>query len=133
MKFQTQHKLLSIFSFSSLTDIVFLLLIFFLLTSSFVIQPGIRVQLPRAEAAERESQRHVVITVSRNGDIFLNDRQVTLESLGSFLQAAVGQNRDQMVIIKADQQVSLQMAVQVMDVAKGVGVSKLLIATQPNP
>ena len=133
MKFQTQHRLLSIFSFSSLTDIVFLLLIFFLLTSSFVIQPGIRVQLPRAEAAERESQRHVVITVARNGDIFLNDRQVTLESLGGFLQSAVGERRDQMVIIKADQQVSLQMAVQVMDVAKGIGVSKLLIATQPNP
>ena len=133
MKFQTQHKLLSIFSFSSLTDIVFLLLIFFLLTSSFVIQPGIRVQLPRAEAAERESQRHITITVTRNGELFLNDQQVTLETLGGRLQPLIGQNRDQVVIIRADQQVSLQMAVQVMDVAKGTGVSKLLIATQPNP
>ena len=131
MKFTTQHKHLSLFSFSSLTDIVFLLLIFFLLSSSFVIQPGIRVQLPKSEAAEDESQRHVVITVTERGEIFLNGEAVSLDALGSKLRELLDAGGDQFVIIKADQQISLQSAVQVMDIAKGVGVTRLLIATQP--
>ncbi|MEX1139477.1 MAG: biopolymer transporter ExbD [Bacteroidota bacterium] len=131
MKFSTQHKSLAVFSYSSLTDIVFLLLIFFLLSSSFVIQSGIKVQLPKSTVAEQETQRQIVITVTEKGLIFLNDRQVTTESLGAQLAPLIGEDRDKMVIIKADQTVSLQSAVQVMDIAKGVGALRLLIATQP--
>lgn len=131
MKFSTQHKSLAVFSYSSLTDIVFLLLIFFLLSSSFVIQSGIKVQLPKSAAAEQETQRQIVITVTEKGLIFLNDRQVTTESLGAQLAPLIGEDRDKIVIIKADQTVSLQSAVQVMDIAKGVGALRLLIATQP--
>lgn len=131
MKFSTQHKSLAVFSYSSLTDIVFLLLIFFLLSSSFVIQSGIKVQLPKSAAAEQETQRQIVITVTEKGLIFLNDRQVTTESLGAQLAPLIGEDRDKIVIIKADQTVSLQSAVQVMDIAKGVGAFRLLIATQP--
>jgi biopolymer transport protein ExbD len=131
MKFPRQHSHLALFSFSSLTDIVFLLLIFFLLSSSFVIQPGIRVQLPKAEAVEEERQRHIVITVTQAGELFLNDEVVTVETLGSRLESMIRSRGDQLVVIKADQRVSLQSAVQVMDIAKGVGVSRLLIATQP--
>lgn len=131
MKFSTQHKALAVFSYSSLTDIVFLLLIFFLLSSSFVIQSGIKVQLPKSAAAEQETQRQIVITVTEKGLIFLNDRQVTTESLGAQLAPLIGEDRDKIVIIKADQTVSLQSAVQVMDIAKGVGALRLLIATQP--
>lgn len=131
MRFSTQHKPLAMFSHSSLTDIVFLLLIFFLLSSSFVVQSGIKVQLPKSAAAEQETQRQIVITVTEKGQIFLNDRLVTTETLGAQLAPLIGQDRDKMVIIKADQTVSLQSAVQVMDIAKGVGAQRLLIATQP--
>jgi len=131
MKFQTQQKLLSVFAYSSLTDIVFLLLIFFLLTSSFVVQPGIRVQLPKSEQAEQDTQRHIVITVTDKGSIYLNDESVTIETLGGRLAQALGGAQDGIVVIKADQNVSLQTAVQVMDIAKGAGASRMLIATQP--
>lgn len=131
MKFSTQHKPLAVFSYSSLTDIVFLLLIFFLLSSSFVIQTGIKVQLPKSTAAEQETQRQIVITVTESGSIFLNEQQVTAETLGARLAPLVNEDQDKMVIIKADQTVSLQSAVQVMDIAKGVGAQRLLIATQP--
>jgi biopolymer transport protein ExbD len=132
MKFSNQQlKPLAAFSHSSLTDIVFLLLIFFLLSSSFVIQSGIKVQLPKSVTGEQETQRQIVITVTEKGAIFLNDRQVTTETLGGQLAPLIGENRDKIVIIKADQTVSLQSAVQVMDIAKGVGALRLLIATQP--
>jgi biopolymer transport protein ExbD len=132
MKFSNQQlKPLAVFSHSSLTDIVFLLLIFFLLSSSFVIQSGIKVQLPKSVTGEQETQRQIVITVTEKGLIFLNDRQVTTETLGGQLAPLIGEDRDKIVIIKADQTVSLQSAVQVMDIAKGVGALRLLIATQP--
>ena len=130
MKFSTVHKPLSAFSHSSLTDIVFLLLIFFLLSSSFVIQSGIKIQLPRSAAAEQETQRQIVVTVTEKGAIYLNDRQVGTETLGSQLAPLLQKDRDKVVIIKADQMVSLQSAVQVMDIAKGVGAMRLVIATQ---
>lgn len=132
MKFTRQHKLLEIFSFSSLTDIVFLLLIFFLLSSSFVLQPGIKVQLPKSESAEEETQRQIVITLTEKGAIFLNDQSVTTETLGGKLSKLLQKDRDKVVVIKADQTVSLQNAVEVMDIAKRVGATRLLIATQPS-
>jgi len=130
MKFSTQHQPLSVFSYSSLTDIVFLLLIFFLLSSSFVVQSGIKIQLPKSESAEQESQKQIVLTVTEKGLIYLNDKQVAAETLGGQLAPLIDKDRDKVVIIKADQMVSLQSAVQVMDIAKGVGAMRLVIATQ---
>ncbi len=130
MKFATSHKPFPVFSHSSLTDIVFLLLIFFLLSSSFVIQSGIKIQLPKSDAAETETQRQIVVTVTEKGTIYLNDKQVGTETLGGQLAPLLQKDRDKVVIIKADQMVSLQSAVRVMDIAKGVGALRLVIATQ---
>lgn len=131
MKFKTESQLLTSFSYSSLTDIVLLLLIFFLLSSSFVIQPGIKVQLPKSERTEQETQRQIVITLTEKGQIFLNDKSVTVESLGGQLSRLLATSETDVVVLKADKTVSLQSAIQVMDIAKAVGASRLVIATEP--
>jgi len=131
MRFQTDNQLLSVFSFSSLTDIVMLLLIFFLISSSFVIQPGIKVALPKAETGETQSERNVTITLTEKGLVFMNAEQVTLDLLGQKLAAALNNDRDQVVVIKADRTVTLQNTVQVIDIAKAVGAQRFMIATQP--
>ncbi len=131
MRFRQENKLLTVFSYSSLTDIVLLLLIFFLLSSSFVIQPGIRVQLPRAEAAETIDEQRVTITLTEKGDLFLNSRSVTLQTLGRQLAEALQRTSDQVVVINADRNVSLQSTVQIIDIAKTVGATRFMIATEP--
>jgi biopolymer transport protein ExbD len=131
MILKQENKLLTLFSFSSLTDIVLLLLIFFLLTSSFVAQPGLRVQLPRAEAAETLDEQRVTITLTEKGDLYLNNKTVTLQSLGQHLAAALKKTTDQVVVINADRTVSLQSTVQVIDIAKTVGATRFMIATEP--
>jgi biopolymer transport protein ExbD len=131
MRFHTENKPLTMFSFSSLTDIVLLLLIFFLLSSSFVVQPGIRVQLPKAEAAETLDERNVTVTLTEKGQLFVNSKQVTLQTLGQELSGALSKAKDQVVVINADRNVSLQSTVQVIDVAKSVGASRFMIATEP--
>jgi biopolymer transport protein ExbD len=131
MKFKTEQKYLSVFAFSSLTDIVLLLLIFFLLSSSFVIQPGIKVQLPKSETGEVDTRRNIIISLTEQGLIYLNNEQVSTATLGGKLLALLEGDREKVVVINADRNVSLQSAVQVMDIAKGVGASRFLIATQP--
>ena len=88
------------------------------------------IQLPKSESAEQESQKQIVVTVTEKGLIYLNDKQVAAETLGGQLAPLIDKDRDKVVIIKADQMVSLQSAVQVMDIAKGVGAMRLVIATQ---
>jgi biopolymer transport protein ExbD len=131
MRLKTENKLLTIFSFSSLTDIVLLLLIFFLLSSSFVIQPGIKVQLPASATKEIEERREIIVTLTQAGAIFLNSEQVSLDALGQRLSALLAKTNDKSVILQADRAVSLQEAVQVMDIAKAVGATRFVIATQP--
>ncbi|MFN0157548.1 MAG: ExbD/TolR family protein [Bacteroidota bacterium] len=131
MKLKSENKLLTNFSVSSLTDIVMLLLIFFLLSSSFVVSPGIKVQLPRAETGETPNDKNVTISVTEKGQVYLNAKQVTLETLGQRLSAALGNDPQMLVVINADKNVTLQNTVQVIDIAKAVGAQRFMIATQP--
>ncbi len=131
MKFKTDNKLLSMFSYASLTDIVFFLLIFFLLSSSFVIQPGIKVQLPHAETGEPQTERQVTITVTEGGEIFYNNEQIALADLGARLLPVIERDPENVVIIQADRTVSLQNTIEVIDIAKAVGATRFNIATEP--
>jgi biopolymer transport protein ExbD len=131
MTFKSESKLLDIFNFSSLTDIVLQLLIFFLLSSSFVMQTGIKVQLPKAEMGESQSRKNIIVTLTDAGNLYLNGEQLVVSSLGPKLAGLIGGDKDQVVVIRADKTVSLQRTVEVIDVAKAVGAAKFMIATTP--
>lgn len=131
MTFKSENKLLDIFNFSSLTDIVLQLLIFFLLSSSFVMQTGIKVQLPKAEMGESQARKNIVVTLTDAGNLYLNGEQLVVSSLGPKLASLIGSDKDQVVVIRADKTVSLQRTVEVIDVAKAVGAAKFMIATTP--
>jgi len=85
--FSTGRKALTAFSLASLTDIVLLLLIFFLLTSSFVTQNGLRVQLPDVAAAAPLEQVYVAVTIDADGDFYVEDRLVPRDSLTAAVAA----------------------------------------------
>ncbi|MBM4165564.1 MAG: biopolymer transporter ExbD [Ignavibacteria bacterium] len=129
MKFHTENKVLTMFSVSSLTDVVFLLLIFFLISSSFIVYPGIRVQLPSAEQTTPQSEKQITLTITENGLYYINSQRVLLKELGEQLSEKLGNEKDKLIIINADKSISLQRAIEVMDIAKSIGASKFLIAT----
>ncbi len=131
MKFESKHKIEPNFNYASLTDIVLLLLIFFLITSSFVSSPGIQVQLPKAQTSETQTDRQTVLTITISGKIYINSEEVSTETLGQKLIPILDKNRSQVIIVRADKEVSLQKAVEVIDLAKGVGAQRFLIATEP--
>lgn len=132
MKFQTRNKIEPSFNYASLTDIVLQLLIFFLLSSSFVSLPGLKVALPKAQSGEMQTDRQTVVTIMSSGKLYLNTEEVTTKTLAQKLIPILDRNKDQVVIIKADKDVDLQRAVEVIDVAKGVGAQRFMIATQPS-
>jgi len=131
MKFERHHRVNPAFNYAALTDIVMQLLIFFLLSSSFVVMPGIKVQLPKAQMGEVQTDRQTVITITSGGRLFLNLDEVSAEMLAQKLIPVLDRDRNQVVIIKADKGVSLQRAVEIIDIAKGIGAQRFMIATEP--
>lgn len=112
-----------------LIDVVLLLLIFFMISTTFVVQPGIPIQLPQAASAAGELQRQWIVAVSRKGEIYLNEVRVTPGTLKKQLQAAVGRGEVEVLVVKADKQALHGRVVEVMDAAKLAGVKRLAIAT----
>lgn len=123
--------LLTAFSYASLTDVVLQLLIFFLLSSAYVIQSGVKVQLPKAETGERGTKAQIVVSVNADGALFLNTKPVSREQLRDGVRTMLAEQTDPVVVIQADKSVSLQQAVEAMDIVKSAGGSKMLIATEP--
>jgi len=110
-----------------LIDVVFLLLIFFMLTSSYIFQPGIKINLPKAVTSEVIRKRDLVITVSAENLIYLNNRRISIKELKSHLEKAAG--GDWPLLIKADRKTSLGKVVQIWDMSREAGLTQINIAT----
>lgn len=121
-------KPMSLFTLSSLTDIVLLLLIFFLLTSSFVTNYGIRVNVPRAESSAQVEQHHINVAITPEGDFFVDGEQIAREQLGAHLRQQVQQNANASIVIRADKQAVVDDAVYVMNIGQALNVTVLMAA-----
>lgn len=130
MKFQMTNQKLQLFSYSSLTDIVMLLLIFFLLTSQFVINTGVKVQLPGAKQNEQTVPSKLVVSIDLDGNIFVGTEGVSIDRLPGKLEEIKAASNESMLIIRADKTVALDFVIKVIDAAKGVGLEKFTIETE---
>ena len=124
------NKPLTIFSYSSLTDIVLLLLVFFLLTSSFIITEGIQVTLPEAKNTTASEQEQIIVALLNDGRMFLNNEEINPADFRTALEERLTEPEKQVVILSSDRDVPLERAVFVMDEAKGIGASRFFISTK---
>ena len=131
MKLEPQHKPVAVFSLASLTDIVLLLLIFFLLSSAYIIQPGIKVHLPRSETAQVIEEKNLIVTITDEGTIYVGNERTSLGSLAAEIRRHIIHGAAQTIVIKADRRVNLETAVSVIDRIKAAGGERFLIATVP--
>jgi len=130
MKLEPKTQALTAFSLASLTDIVMLLLIFFLLSSTYIIQPGIKVELPSSETSQVLDEKNVVVSVTRDGTIWVGGERTGLEALPGTIRRYIIQGSAQTIVIKADRMVPLETAVKVIDRIKAAGGERFLIATE---
>src|SRR3989338_4865586 len=110
-----------------LIDVVFNLLIFFMLTSNFVLQSGIKVSLPKAITSEVLSGENIVINITGQDLLFLNDQPITINDLIGELKGAAAENKS--LLLKADTGASLGRVVEIWDLCREYGVSQINIAT----
>lgn len=110
-----------------LIDVVFLLLIFFMLTSNFVFQPGIKVSLPKAITSEVISSENIVVTVTGQDLLFLNEKPITINELVAKLKEDTGGSKS--LLLKADTSASLGRVVEIWDLCRELGIPQINIAT----
>ena len=121
----------AVIDITALVDIVFQLIIFFVLTTTFVTNPGIDVDLPRAQAQEiQHKSDELVVAMTAEGQIILHGKAIDIESLGEVFESTSKDAPATLVILQADQEVAHGKVVEVMDLAKEKGLSRLAIATQ---
>jgi biopolymer transport protein ExbD len=130
MKFNTSNEPLAMFSYSSLTDIVMLLLIFFLLTSQFVIQTGVKVKLPGSKTNEQTSPSQLIVTLTAGGGIYAGKDEVTIDELPARLALMKSEAKEQNLIIRADKTIAIDLVIKVIDAAKATGIDKFTIQTE---
>ncbi|MEW6428153.1 MAG: biopolymer transporter ExbD [Thermodesulfobacteriota bacterium] len=115
---------------TSLVDIVFLLLIYFLLASNFVTQEGIDVDLPRTTHFAEPSSSLLVVAVDRDGAFHYDGRTVDEEQLAALLRVEMSMGPFREVLVRADRQVPFDRVVQAMDIARGAGAKALHLAAE---
>ena len=120
-----------VLNLTSLIDVLFLLLIFFMISTTFLSQPAIKLELPKAEHSEVVRQTPLVVHVDRDGRIFLNDEPIELPLLEEALRRRLAMDTEKSVVLKADSRVAHGKVIAVLDVFKGAGVRKLVEATRP--
>lgn len=130
MKFDIVNKPLTSFNFSSLTDIVLLLVIFFLLTSQFVVNTGVKVNLPGSKTNETIVQSDFAVTLTSDGEIFVNNKKVEEQNLtNELLQLKKNLKKDNL-IIRSDKDVVIDKLIKVIDAAKSANILKFTIETE---
>ncbi len=116
-----------------LIDVVFLLLIFFMVTTTFDRHAKLKVSLPESSAKATQQKRDpLVLSIDAKGNYFINDRQVvnqSLDTLKQALQKIIGEQKDMALVLRADANTPHKAVVRAMDAASQLGLTRLSIAT----
>ncbi len=130
MEFKRKRYNHQIMNIAPLVDVVFLLLLFFLLSSHFIQESSIKVELPRSETAERESKREKTITITRDGKVYFMDKEVQVERLDEIIGQNLKQPGKEGIRIRPDRDVNVGLLVKVIDEVRSAGVKYFTIITE---
>ena len=129
MDFKGRNKVSPEFSMASMTDIVFLLLIFFMLTSTLVAVDALDLQLPKAKGKTEKSQ-DVAVSITKDLTFYINKQPVKKENLEALLKAKLQHSDKPVIIVRAEEGVPIEEVVYVMDIANRNNY-KLILAVRP--
>lgn len=116
-----------------LIDCVFMLLIFFMVTTVFIKTKGLMVDLPKATAAEETPGKDINVVIEKSGDIEINGEKIEWDKLEETLRRAKEALKSTNVVIQADREVKHKLVVRVVDAARGEGIDGIVFATEVTP
>jgi len=114
---------------TSLIDVLFILIIFFTVSSTFLEQPGIELKLPEAKSSKGHTTQRIIIYVDKDKNIFLNNDVVSLNNLSDEVQKLADLQKDKSIVLKADQGVTHGLVIQIMDILRQHGIYKIVVST----
>jgi biopolymer transport protein ExbD len=111
-------------------DVVFIMLIFFIVTATFIKEAGIEVNRPDAATAVKQEKANILVAIGPNNDIWIDRRQVDVRSVRPNIERLHAENPQGSVVIQADKESKTDTLIQVMDAARSAGVYNVSIAAQ---
>jgi biopolymer transport protein ExbD len=114
-------------------DVIFFLLVFFMVSSLAMTKiNGIQVALPKTSSSPESLKQKVILTVKKNGDIYVNKILVALDGVGPALAEAMRESPQDVVLVNADEGANYSRVIQAMDKARLIGIRKFALATEPS-
>jgi len=113
-----------------LIDVLFILIIFFTVSSTFLEQPGIELKLPEAESSKSHTTQKVIIFIDETENVFLNNTIVPLDTLVARVGRLLTQQSDKSVVLRADEGVSHGLVIHIMDRLRRSGIYKIVVSTE---
>ena len=111
-------------------DVVFIMLIFFIVTASFVKEAGIDVNRPEAATAVKKDRANILIAISDKGEIWINKRRIDVRAVQANIERLRAENPQGSVVIQADKKATTETLIKVMDASRAAGVYDVSIAAQ---
>ena len=111
-------------------DVVFIMLIFFIVTASFVKETGIDVNRPEAATAVKKERANILVAISDKGEIWINKRQVDVRAVQANIERLKAENPQGSVVIQADKKATTDVLIKVMDASRAAGAFDVSIAAQ---
>lgn len=133
MRFREKRITKSVINLTSMVDMLFLILLFFLVTSSFIEQPNIKLELPSTRYASTSKLEERTLTISQDGKLFFQNEPVERKELISVLKNAFLKQDDKTLVLRADKNVPYGAVVDIMDAAKGAGLRRIVAPTILEP
>ncbi len=130
MEFERKKHNHTHLNIAPLVDVVFLLLLFFMLTSHLMLEPAIKIKLPESKTAKTEHERVKSIFISKTGEIFYLDKKVALRDLQSAIKETIWDIETDFIRIKADKDSNVGILVSVIDEVRLAGVKHYSIVTE---
>ena len=132
MQFSTRSKRKATINIVSLVDVVFLLLIFFTVSATFMDQPALKIDLPEASAEPPriDDQEPMTVYLTNKGELYFGDVPVRMEELPGMINEGLKGKKVNRLAIKADKEVTHGRVIKIMDLARQNGVELVTVATQ---
>ncbi|MFC4700392.1 ExbD/TolR family protein [Glaciecola siphonariae] len=111
-------------------DVVFIMLIFFIVTASFVKEAGIDVNRPDASTAVKKDRASILVAISDKGEIWINKRRVDVRAVQANIERLHAENPQGTVVIQADKKATTETLIKVMDASRAAGILDVSIAAQ---
>jgi biopolymer transport protein ExbD len=130
VKFQYKEKAPFKLDLIPMINIVFLLLIFFMLTATTPSKEGREVDLPKARTAEKSNKQYLTVTIDKEGALQLEGNETTLDALPGQLENKIGGQKNTVISIHADKVIEFELFGQVIELAKQAGAEDFILATE---